>query len=53
MKRVEIYARYSTDNQRNASIEDEVRECRARAEREAWMVVEEYADHAISGAMWH
>ena len=52
MKRVAIYARYSTDNQRDASIEDQVRECRARAEREGWTVVEEYADHAISGATW-
>jgi DNA invertase Pin-like site-specific DNA recombinase len=45
-----IYARYSTDNQREASIEDQVRICRARAEREGWTVVDVYADYAISGA---
>ena len=44
------YARYSSDNQSEASIDDQVRICRARAEREAWTVVEVYADHALSGA---
>jgi DNA invertase Pin-like site-specific DNA recombinase len=53
MKRVAIYARYSSDNQREASIEDQIRECRARAEREGWPVVQEYGDRAISGAAWH
>jgi DNA invertase Pin-like site-specific DNA recombinase len=48
--RAVIYARYSTDNQREASIEDQVRICRARAEREGWTVVDVYADYAISGA---
>jgi site-specific DNA recombinase len=48
--RAVIYARYSTDNQREASIEDQVRICRARAEREGWSVVDVYADYAISGA---
>ena len=48
--RCAIYARYSSDNQREASIEDQVRICRARAEREGWTVVDVYADYAISGA---
>src|ERR1700691_1258620 len=48
--RVGIYARYSSDNQSEASIDDQVRICRARAEREGWTVVEVYADHALSGA---
>ena len=44
--RVGIYARYSSDNQSEALIDDQVRICRARAEREGWTVVEVYADHA-------
>ena len=48
--RCAIYARYSSDLQRAASIEDQVRVCRARADREAWPVVEVFADAAISGA---
>src|SRR4051812_42797217 len=48
--RAAIYARYSSDLQSNQSIEDQVRICRARAEREGWSVVEVYADYAISGA---
>jgi DNA invertase Pin-like site-specific DNA recombinase len=48
--RVGIHARYSSDNQSEASIDDQVRICRARAEREGWTVVEVYADHALSGA---
>ena len=48
--RVLVYARYSSDAQRDASIEDQVRICRARADREGWDIREVYADHAISGA---
>ena len=48
--RVAIYARFSTDMQRDASIDDQVRVCRARAEREGWTVTEVYADYALSGA---
>ncbi len=48
--RAAIYARYSSDNQRDASIEDQVRECRARADQEEWNVVQVYADRGISGA---
>jgi len=48
--RVAIYARYSSDNQREASIEDQIRECRTRAGREGWHVAEIYSDAAISGA---
>jgi site-specific DNA recombinase len=50
MKSVAIYARYSTDFQREASIEDQVRVCRERAEREGWKIINVYSDHAISGA---
>ena len=48
--RATIYARYSSDNQRDASIEDQVRECRARLEHEGWELVNVYSDHGISGA---
>jgi site-specific DNA recombinase len=51
--RVALYARYSSDQQRAASIDDQFRECRAFAEREGWTVVEEYSDAAISGASSH
>jgi len=48
--RVALYARYSSDNQRDASIEDQLRQCRERAAREGWTVVDSYSDRAISGA---
>jgi len=47
--RAAIYARYSSDLQSEASIEDQVRICRERAEREGMTVVEIYNDYAISG----
>lgn len=50
MTRVALYARYSSDNQRDASIEDQLRQCRERAAREGWTVVESYSDRSISGA---
>ncbi|PSJ55961.1 recombinase family protein [Pseudaminobacter soli (ex Li et al. 2025)] len=50
MPRVALYARYSSDNQRDASIEDQLRQCRERAAREGWTVAETYSDRAISGA---
>ena len=50
MIRTAIYARYSSDNQRDASIEDQIRVCRERAEREGWTVINCYTDHAVSGA---
>ena len=45
-----LYARYSSDNQRDASIADQIRICRTYAEREGWAIAEEFHDHAISGA---
>jgi DNA invertase Pin-like site-specific DNA recombinase len=50
LMRVVIYARYSSDQQREASIDDQIRICRVRAEREGWQVGEIFSDHAISGA---
>ena len=48
--KVAIYARYSSDNQRDASIGDQLRVCRAFAERHGWAICDEYTDHAVSGA---
>ena len=48
--RAAIYARYSSDLQSDASIEDQARLCRERISSEGGTVVEVYSDHAISGA---
>src|SRR6185369_3863683 len=48
--RAVIYARYSTDLQSVASIEDQVRLCRERLERDGHELVEIYSDRAVSGA---
>jgi site-specific DNA recombinase len=48
--KVAIYARYSSDNQREASIADQLRVCRDHATRQGWTVTEEFTDHAVSGA---
>lgn len=48
--KVALYARYSSDNQRDASIADQLRVCRAYVERQGWTICEEYTDHAVSGA---
>ncbi|WP_284777330.1 recombinase family protein [Agrobacterium sp. lyk4-40-TYG-31] len=50
MTRVALYARYSSDNQREASIEDQLRICREQAKREQWKIVGTYKDAGISGA---
>ena len=51
-RRCAIYARYSSDLQREASIEDQVRRCREYAGRQGWTVVEQFvvADKAVSAA---
>ncbi|HEX8486437.1 recombinase family protein [Sphingomonas sp.] len=50
MKKVAIYARYRSDRQSEHSIEDQVRLCRERADREGWSVVDVFPDFALSGA---
>ena len=47
--RAAIYARYSSDNQREASIEDQVEVCRRYAVVQGWEIVEVYPDRALSG----
>ncbi|NMJ42468.1 recombinase family protein [Roseomonas sp. JC162] len=45
-----IYARFSSDLQSAASIEDQFRICHERAAREGWSIVGQFSDAAISGA---
>ena len=48
--RIATYARYSSDQQRAASIADQQRTCRDFAASRGWTVVAEYTDAAMSGA---
>ena len=50
MTRAVIYARYSSHNQRDASIEDQIRQCKAHVEHRGWRLTNTYTDRAISGA---
>ena len=50
MTRAVIYARYSTELQREASIEDQVRTCKAEIKKRGFELVQTYADHALSGS---
>jgi DNA invertase Pin-like site-specific DNA recombinase len=51
MLRCAVYARFSSDLQRDTSIEDQVRVCREYAARHEWTVLEPhiYSDEAVSG----
>ena len=48
MKNGVIYARYSSDAQREESIEGQIRDCKAYAERNGINLIGEYIDRAIS-----
>jgi DNA invertase Pin-like site-specific DNA recombinase len=48
--RAVIYARYSSDQQREASIDDQIEVCRRYAEAQGWTIAATYKDAAISGA---
>lgn len=48
--RVAAYARYSSDQQREASLEDQLRNCRAYCTRMGWQAPEVFRDAAISGS---
>ena len=43
-----IYARYSSDNQREESIEGQILECTAYAEKNGITVIKHYIDRAFS-----
>ena len=46
-----IYARYSSDRQRDASIEDQIRLCRELIVRMGWVVGPIYVDRQVSGSV--
>ena len=48
--RAAVYARFSSNLESDASIEDQVRQCHRRIEQEGWSLTEVYSDAAISGA---
>ena len=48
--RAVVYARFSSDLQDPASIEDQIRLCRERIEQEGWDYLHAYTDRAVSGA---
>ena len=45
-----IYARYSGESQREASIADQVEVCRRYIERQGWRLVDTFDDAGLSGA---
>jgi site-specific DNA recombinase len=47
--RVALYARYSSEHQKESSIIDQNRNCEQRAAREGWTITARYEDKAISG----
>ena len=48
-RRAVLYARYSTANQNDKSVGDQLHECRLYAERNGYIVIGEYSDAAKSG----
>ena len=48
-----IYARYSSDNQREESIEGQLRECKAYAEKNGITILSTYIDRALSAKTDH
>ncbi len=46
-----IYARYSSDNQREESIEGQLRECKEYAEKNGITILRSYIDRALSAKM--
>lgn len=48
-KTAALYARFSCSKQREASIEDQLDECRRWCRRNGYAIVAEYADYAMSG----
>ena len=49
--RAALYARYSTDRQRETSIADQLRDAHARAAAEGWNIVAKHADESVSGSV--
>ncbi len=53
MKTAVLYARYSSDKQREASIDDQLRVCRDFCKAEGIEVLKQYTDYALSGKTDH
>lgn len=49
MKNAVIYARYSSDAQKETSITDQLRDCRKYAQEQGYTIVHEYCDEAMTG----
>ena len=49
--RIAVYLRFSSERQSTSSLEDQLRLCRALAQRNGWTVVAVYQDAAMSGAL--
>ena len=49
MKKAVIYARYSSHSQRDESIDAQLRECHEYANRNDYLILEEYCDRALTG----
>ena len=49
--RIAVYLRFSSERQSASSLEDQLRLCRALAQRNGWTVVAVYEDAAMSGAL--
>ncbi|WP_413778074.1 recombinase family protein [Caproicibacterium sp. XB1] len=49
MKNAVIYARYSSDAQKETSITDQLRDCRKYAQEQGYTIVHEYCDEAATG----
>ena len=50
MTRVAIYARYSSENQNDRSLTDQIRDCQRYAAAQGWSVVNVFEDAALSGS---
>ena len=49
IKNAVIYARFSSNNQREESIDAQVRVCEEYCKKKGWKVLKVYSDHAITG----
>src|SRR5690348_9922172 len=47
---VAVYARYSSEHQREASIADQFRTCERSAQSQGWTISDRYEDKAITGS---
>src|SRR5262245_5433156 len=52
-RRAAIYARFSSDRQRDRSIDDQIAMCREFAAARAWSIAATFTDHATSAATVH